>query len=333
MNIEKIIKKYWKDISKKENVIGYSKNLQKKVSYGKTTEVPCIRIYVRKKKDLSILRSSDIIPMSIEGIITDVVEIGDIKALQVDKTTRWRPVELGLSIGNWNITAGSLGMLFKKIGSEQIYAGSNSHVLSERPDYKPEEILEKRILQPGSYHQGKTEDNIVGTYFWHKRILPVGLENCKIGGGLSRILNFFLRVFNRRGRFKYESDTSNHIDFAVYIPTVEHILKVSDDSLTNEPFIGLLFAGSDSSGIICKSKYIEQEGFIPMVQSTEVQEGDKVKGCSFWCSFQTKVLDSSGVVTVSYGDFQAAFEDIIIVENENGIIKGGWSGSGWRKIE
>ena len=329
-SVEKIIKKYWREISKKENVIGYSNNLHFKIRNGEGTLIPSIRIYVKKKKPLECLRKEDIIPEILDYTPTDIIEIGEIKALQIDKTARCRPVELGLSVGNWNITSGSLGILCKKNG--QIYACSNAHVLCERPDYKPEEILEKRILQPGAYFGGKTEDNIVGTYVWHKRILPIGLENCKIGSKIGKILNFCLKLFNKRGLFKYESSTSNNIDFAVYIPSVEHLNKTADNSLTNEPFIGLLFAGSNSSGIICKSKYIEQEGFIPLIPSTEVHEGDKVKGCSFWCNYTTSVIDSSGVITVSYGDFQAVFEDVIIVAND-GTIRGGYSGSGWRKIE
>jgi len=57
-----------------------------------------------------------------------------------------------------------------------------------------------------------------------------------------------------------------------------------------------------------------------------------VKGCSFWCSYQTRVTDPRAAVTVSYGSFRAYFEDVIMVHNE-GVIKGGWSGSGWRLIE
>ena len=102
--------------------------------------------------------------------------------------------------------------------------------------------------------------------------------------------------------------------------------------MTDEPFIGHLFAGSDKVGIICKVKYIVEEGYVPLIDTAEVTDGDIVKGCSFWCNYTTTVLDASAVVTVSYGSFVAMFDDIIIVNNDK-TIRGGWSGSGWRKIE
>jgi hypothetical protein len=330
MNIKELILKY--DLLKKKNVIGYSLTLKPKIKNGQI--IPdrlCIRIYVKKKEPMETLMIKDIIPEVLGDIETDVVEIGEIKALSVDKTKRIRPVPLGVSVGNFNITAGSLGMLYKdKDGN--ILAGSNAHVLTEFPEKNPEEQTEKRILQPGAYHGGQNLDNIVGTYYWHKRVVPLGESNCPIGKSLASFFNIFIKILGRNGRFKYLADFNNNIDFALYKPEVDHILDVADGSLTNEPFIGHLFAGSDTQGIICKVKYIISEGYDPMVEPAEVKTGDIVRGCSFWCNYQTEVTDESAAVQVSYGNFIAMFSDVIIVKNDN-IIKGGWSGSGFRLIK
>ena len=322
-------------IKNKPNVVGYSKTLKPKIKNGKVLDRLCFRVYVEKKVPESELLPEEIIPKTVilnegEIIETDVVEIGKIRAL-VDKTGKFRPVELGVSIGNWNITAGSLGMLYKK--DDKIYAGSNAHVLVDDPSKSPSMVTEKRILQPGPYHGGKKIENIVGYYAWHKRIVPIGANNCTLAKITVTVLNWISKILGRKTRFKIYSieEKVNHIDFAVYYPTVEHVLKVADGSLTDEVFIGHLFAGSSRVGVICKAKYIVEEGYIPLVPWSEVQMGDIVKGCSFWCNYETEVIDESAVVNVSYGNFIARFDDVILVRND-GTIKGGWSGSGWRFI-
>ena len=300
------------------------------------------RIYVKQKVALKELNVADIIPETLEIIDTignrrqfptDVYYIGEQKALSaVDKTTNFRPVQLGVSVGNEKITSGSLGMLYKDVNGE-IYAGSNAHVLCDGdPSKNPNEIVYKNILQRGAYFGGKVPDDVVGIYYWHERVLPIGISECSYGTGFASLVNFALKLFKRHGKLAYQDTYENHIDFAVYKPTVEHVMKVADDSLTDEPFIGHLFAGSDQAGIICKVKYILEKGYTPLIPTKEVNDGDTVKGCSFWCNYETTVLDSSAALNVGYGNFTALFTDVIIIVND-GTVKGGWSGSGFRFIK
>ena len=322
----------------KANVVGYSLELKPRIRNGKIIEDElCIRIYVKKKLPITALRKADIIPEELELkngsdrfiVRTDVVGIEDPLALS-SKTSRIRPVPLGVSIGHWDITAGSLGLLFEKNGV--ILAGSNAHVLTPDPSLQSSEIHEKRIVQPGVYHGGKKNSNVVGKYLYHKRIVP-STGTCSIARGICKFLNYFSKLLGRKGMFSYVTYAPNYIDFAVYEPTVDHILEVADGSFTNkDPFIGLLFAGSSSSGVICKSKYIEELGFKPLIPSIEVKDNDIVGGCSFWCHYVTKVMDSSAALSVNYGSYRAFFEDVILVYNDN-TIRGGWSGSGWRLVK
>ncbi|MEM2260838.1 MAG: hypothetical protein QXK24_00155 [Ignisphaera sp.] len=332
MNIKKLILKY--KILEYPNVVGYSNKLQNRIKQGQVLEEKVIRIYVSKKVPAEQLKLEEIIPRVLKDgnstIETDVVEIGEIKALSVSKTSRVRPVPLGVSVGNWNITAGSLGMLYKYKG--QVIAGTNAHVVTDTPNKSPKDVVEKRILQPGSYHGGQKEENIVGYYLWHKRIVPVTENECKVAKVIVKVLNFLTKILRRKGRFYYFGLTSNKIDFGVYTPTVEHTKEVMDGSLKDEKFIGHLFAGSYTTGVICKAKYIIKEGYCPLIEPAEVKEGDIVRGSSFWCNYTTKVIDSSGNVMVGYGNFNAWFEDVILVSHD-GTIKGGWSGSGWRKVQ
>ena len=74
-------KKVWELIKEKKNVVGFSSSLKNKIVDGeiiKGTKV--IRVYVSKKEPLDQLDPVDAIPETIEGIETDVVQIGEIKA-------------------------------------------------------------------------------------------------------------------------------------------------------------------------------------------------------------------------------------------------------------
>jgi len=76
-----ITNKIWCKIKNKKNVIGYSESLKKRIKNGKEIDGTIVmRIYVSKKEPIENMRADDIIPHIIEGIETDVVEIGSIKA-------------------------------------------------------------------------------------------------------------------------------------------------------------------------------------------------------------------------------------------------------------
>lgn len=337
--VKEIVDTYWDVVRILPNVVGYSMELRERVRTINNVQVriphtAVFVVYVSDKVEERWLNLSHRIPATFELssrdlIETDVIRIGLPKAL-ADKTSRIRPVSLGLSIGNIVISAGSLGMLYTKEGED--YSGSNAHILTPNPSLPPSEVTSIQILQPGAAHGGANLENQVGEYFWHKQIIPAGTSPCSVGNLIAKGLNAFAHRLGRRGRFAYEDVIENRIDFAVYKPTVEHTLEVANGSLSNEPFIGHLYAGSDVSGIICKVSHIMNEGYIPKVPTAEVDMDDKVKGCSFWCNYETKVIDPAAAITISYGNFSAFFSDVILVSN-NGTIKGGWSGSGFRVMK
>ena len=85
MNDKGRFKNIWYKIKDKKNVIGYSKSPKKRIKKGKEiygTKV--MRIYVSKKEHIENLDPDDVVPRIIEGIETDIVEIGSVKALKID---------------------------------------------------------------------------------------------------------------------------------------------------------------------------------------------------------------------------------------------------------
>jgi len=319
---ERIAKKYWKELRRKKNVRGYDHSLQyrRKDHTGETVDELCFVVYVEKKEPEVALRSYDLLPKSLDGIPVDVREVGKHEALKVDKTKSFRPLVAGISIGHKDITAGTLGWFFyDKYGHE--YLGSNAHVFTPDPSLKPSEISRKEILQPGLYDKG-TE--VVGIYHWHKRIRPMG--ECKLAKGVVDFLNGLSKLLGRESRFELV-EKPNLIDFAVAKSTVKAELKLVDVDGLPEPFVGLGFAGSDKTSLVCKVQHIIAEDYMPshVEICRSLKTGDVLeKTGRTSCHTKAKVLSTSTTMIVSYGTFEAEFSDVILTEK---LLSPGDSGS------
>ncbi|MEM2382966.1 MAG: hypothetical protein QW521_02195 [Desulfurococcaceae archaeon] len=314
-----------REILRKANVIGYSRRLRKKITGGVKTDIDCIVIYVSKKLPLNLLRAEDVIPAEIMGIKTDVIEIGEIKFLQADKTRKFRPLKMGISVGCYTITAGTIGWMFERNG--EVYLGSNAHVLVDDPTKEPSEVKERRIVQPGRY-DGGTLNDVIGELAWYRRIITSNaLSTCSLTRAICSTYNFLARLFRRRTRLMPIVVETNRIDFAVARVNVDYELRFPDFDNSGYSFIGLGFAGSDSVSCVCRAKYILAEGYRPLdVASTDVIEGEIVeKSGRTSCHTKAKVIDDSATVKVGYGSYEyAVFEDIILTEK---LLEPGDSGS------
>jgi len=139
-----------------KGVVGVSVGF--KVKDGKKTGILSIRVLVKKKRGklwMKLFSPEAMVPESVEGFPTDVVEVGVIQALQ-KRTDKWRPAPGGVSIGHKAITAGTLGGLVKDRATGKIMVLSNNHVLANS-DMTTTEKAHKGdpILQPGPYDGGK----------------------------------------------------------------------------------------------------------------------------------------------------------------------------------
>jgi len=200
-----------------------------------------------------------------------------------------------------------------------------NHILMVRRNGNP-------IWSGNSYDSG-TIDDWVATYLWHKPIIPLGdKSNCPIGKIVCGTYNFFSNLLGRKTLLQpVIRPTFNKIDFAVAIPFLPSYFEnrlFDEDNLNNIASIGLLFAGSETSTIVCKMTNILQEGYSPLPpfdKVAEAKEGITVyKTGRTTCKTSGTVLDSAGVVNVSYGNYVATFEDVIISDMKSA---GGDSGS------
>ena len=80
-------------ILSKPNVVGVGYGYKDKG--GQHTDELCVVALVRVKLPKSSLKADELIPATFDGVSTDVVQVGDIRALQ-ERTDRWRPAPGGV---------------------------------------------------------------------------------------------------------------------------------------------------------------------------------------------------------------------------------------------
>jgi len=204
----------------KSNVIGVG--VGNKLVNGKSTAIKSIVYFVEKKLPKSELRKKDILPTSVDGVLTDVVETGRItigtpKAL--GRTDKHRPAPGGVSIGHKDITAGTLGCLVRK--GDTTYILSNNHVLANSNAAN----IGDAILQPGP-HDGGTAGDQIGILADYAEIsfgddgIP-DIPECPITGGIARVFNLLATVLGRKSRLnatKVIQATTNLVDAAIATP-------------------------------------------------------------------------------------------------------------------
>lgn len=119
-----------------------------KLAGGVIQEEQAVRVYVRAKLSRSLLPTNEEVPLTVNGISTDVIQVGDIVALQ-------RPTECGVSVGHFLITAGTLGCLVKQSNGD-LFILSNNHVLANSNDAQNGD----NILHPGPMDGGDSSSPI-----------------------------------------------------------------------------------------------------------------------------------------------------------------------------
>ena len=131
-------------------------------SKGETTGEVALIVLVEQKKPLAALSAEDVIPPELEGMRTDVYEVGYLRAQQAQQTPkrRFRPmIPPGVSIGHYKVTAGTFGALVTDKTTGERFVLSNNHVLANSND----SLIGDAILQPGAIDGGQNPGDLVAT--------------------------------------------------------------------------------------------------------------------------------------------------------------------------
>lgn len=224
---------------KKANVnsvaIGY-----KKVQ-GKNTPQMCIVVGVSKKLPESQLSKKDFVIQSLDGIQVDVVETGNIKALSIDPTKKYRPMIPGISISHPNVTAGTGACIAFRNNIPVLL--SNCHVLANSGDAE----IGDEAWAPGSYDNGTSADifgHLLDFVKINMGLNPVNPPTCNVMGTISKIINFLAEKLNRNHRMMVINTQAafNEVDAAIASIEVEYNKEIPEIGVPagiKEPELGM----------------------------------------------------------------------------------------------
>lgn len=285
---------------KRSNVVAVGVGYKK--TAGETTTELGIICSVSEKKGEAKLSAQDIVPKSIHGVMTDVVQTGVIRARQAP-TERFRPAPGGVSIGHRDITAGTLGCLVKR--NAQTFILSNNHVLANSNNSQ----IGDAILQPGPHDGGTFPDDHIANL---ADFVPISLSSggglppipseCPVGNNIAKFLNFFAEKVDSRTRLQ-----------AVRLPETQ----AEGDNLVDAAIAGPLNVDDVSDEILNIGQ---------LAGATSAELGMALKKMGRTTGFTTGTVDQIDVtVNVQYGQgLIARFVDQIIA---GPMSQGGDSGS------
>lgn len=140
----------------KRNVVGTAVGYKNRL--GEDTGKPSVVVLVQQKKPLSALTDEDIIPKEIDGMPTDVYEIGFLRA-QRSPMARFRPVmQPGISMAHFRVGAGTLGAVVRHRQTGERFLLSNNHVFANSNHAQTGDF----ILQPGALDGGMNPSDAIG---------------------------------------------------------------------------------------------------------------------------------------------------------------------------
>lgn len=120
---------------KRANYNVHAVGVGRKITNGKPTKHPCVRIYVYQKLSQSLIQRRHLLPSEIDGIPTDIIESPPAYfACNPNPAAPVRPVIGGCSASNRDVTAGTLGALCRSLDPTDppgaVFALSNNHVFA-----------------------------------------------------------------------------------------------------------------------------------------------------------------------------------------------------------
>ena len=296
MDIQEIkYKNEWK-LLKKSNVVGVMTGY--KFKGGQKTDELSIICMVEKKIPEKELGSSDLIPNKINDVSTDVIQVGKLKALQIDKKARHRPCPMGTSGGHYMITAGTNGELLRDKKEGKMCIGTNNHVGANSNDAEPGDPY----LQPGPHNGGNVSNDTIGRLL---RFVPIefegGTSTCPFARSAAWLVNIPAALFSRKTRLEPV------VAYPVYNQVDAALIEVNENDVKSE-IVGI--------GV---PKGVREVQLSMLVQKSGRTTCHVVDG-------EVTSVDAT-VGPVSYGPGKTAyFRDQIIISKE-GFSAGGDSGS------
>jgi hypothetical protein len=293
VEIKQVKQKHESDILSKPNVIGVG--VGHRETGGQVLDELAVKVLVVQKVPRVSLSAQAMVPPEVDGVRTDVIQVGEIRALQA-RTDRWRPAPGGVSLGHYQITAGTFGCVVWDRSTGDRLILSNNHVLANSNDAS----IGDPILQPGPYDGGTVNNDTIAHLL---RFCPILFTeqpgSCSLASTYAVVGNIVAILAGSRHRVQViqaNPQAVNLVDAAVAKP-------VDDAMISNE----ILEVG-------------EITGTTPAVLGMGVRKSGRTTG---YTTGSISVIDAT--VDVSYGAGRTArFENQLVA---GPMSQGGDSGS------
>lgn len=308
--LQHLVAEHARHLLARPNVVGVGLGL--KETAGRRTDTTALVVLVTRKVHPSRLSRAERIPKVLSQTKTDVIEVGDLRALPAlgpagllpleadkDRTVRVRPARPGISVGHYQVTAGTFGALVYDVDTGAPMILSNNHVLANMTDGRDGRAKEgDPVYQPGRYDGGDADSTVAHL----ERFVPIlrtsAEETCPIAKGAERAGNYFLRLVFPAHQLKLSR-------------------KLTGDNLVDAAVAALINAGDAIGDIL---------GIGPVTKAIEATPGLKViKSGRTSAISQGEVRVVKATVRVGLGDVgTAVFSDQVVT---TAIAQPGDSGS------
>lgn len=224
------------------NVVGVG--IGRRIAGGVQTNELCLSVLVADKIAVAGLAAEALVPSQLGEVVTDVVQVGVIRANQ-DPTGRFRPAPGGVSIGHYQISAGTLGCVVRDRTTGTRLILSNNHVLANSNDAE----IGDPILQPGGADGGSLANDHIANL---ERFCTIDFgttegSDCSLASayaGLGNIIASLLGSRHRVSVLQANPQAVNLVDAAVARPlndsdVLDEILNIGEISGTTEGVLGM----------------------------------------------------------------------------------------------
>ena len=279
---------------------------------GRRTDEICIVVGIKKKLPPDQVPPGQMIMDTVNGIATDVVEYGEIKAHQTTEslTERQRPCPPGYSISHPEVTAGTLGAWVRRGSGEEHYILSNNHVAANSNDTS----LGVTIWQPGRADGGSNVDQFARL----TEYVRIRFDDEENGNGKKSSASLAWRAWKW---------PANLVADLLGCP---YRLVVARPNQLDQPYPNLIDAAI--AQVILESNVDFDIPEIGEIQGiADLQLGDRVQKTGRTTEHTTgmvEVVGAESVVNYGPGKGDATFGDQIVIRADSGDFSaGGDSGS------
>jgi hypothetical protein len=218
------------EILAKPNVVGVG--IGYKIRGTDQTQELSIVTLVREKISKDGLEPEELVPRQVNGIATDVIEVGDLWAFQT-RRERWRPAPGGVSLGHFRVSAGTLGAIVRDRSTGTRLILSNNHVIANNNDA----AVGDAILQPGGADGGQVATDTIATL---ERFVPILFNTeggqCNLAAGYALVGNTIATLLGSSHRIEsrhINPQATNLVDAAVARPindedVLDEILEIGE---------------------------------------------------------------------------------------------------------